>query len=128
MYPILPKKQSLKPESRSIFIESPILFRAKFPSGRQFGRVANLILRGNPIGSTIWMGLVIGMKEYREDQTPQLREPQDMTEEERLAMEMMEMFKPKRSKYGKMLPLSTTNVRIFGKDRASTSNSKSNPT
>ena len=60
---------------------------------------------------------------YRE--TPQLREPQDMTEEERLAMEMMEMFKPKRSKYGKMLPLSTTNVRIFGKDRASTSNSKS---
>ena len=67
---------------------------------------------------------------YRKKQTPQLREPQDMTEEERLAMEIMEMFKPKRSLRALppclLLPMSNTNVRIFGKDRASTSNSKSN--
>ena len=45
---------------------SPINFRQKSPSGRQFGRVAYFFLYKIPTGSAIWAGLIIGTKEYSE--------------------------------------------------------------
>ena len=43
---------------------SPINFRQKSPSGRQFGRVAYFFWYKIPTGSAIWAGLIIGTKEY----------------------------------------------------------------
>ena len=43
---------------------SPINFRQKSPSGRQFGRGAYCFWYKIPTGSAIWAGLIIGTKEY----------------------------------------------------------------